>query len=104
VKDTFMAALSSGGLFAGFSSTQAFFFQLLHNAGGSGVADAEAALQKRRRDVFVLLGELSGGSHHGVLTAFFRRGQLAHVLEFDRLQADAGCPKNTLYAPSQRRR
>jgi hypothetical protein len=28
-------------LFAGFS-TEAFFFQLLHERGGSGVADAEA--------------------------------------------------------------
>ncbi|MCJ7655778.1 MAG: hypothetical protein MUO97_10880 [Dehalococcoidia bacterium] len=39
----FRAASNFGGLFAGFPA-EAFFFQLFHETGGSGVADAEAAL------------------------------------------------------------
>ncbi len=42
-------------LFSRFSS-EAFFFQLFHKPGGSGVANAEAALQKGSRDVFVFFG------------------------------------------------
>jgi len=36
--------------------SEAFFFQLFHNSGGSGVADAQATLQERGGDVFVFFG------------------------------------------------